>query len=523
MHWLFALSLFAFPLLLLLFVYLFISSKTHESPHHLCGLWMTRGIGVVDRTTMVCNKRLTHESPSFLTSLLLGCMHFDRMAFTMGKEMICPLCRFLHKDQPFMGPEEVSSKLPVPSSPSAVAAAAAVAAASIASTQTVTANSATVASGGRNRHRNNSIHLQHNLSNLMHHQQRRRSTYDLRRASVTSLSSPSTSPTPVTTPVQDSPNNESSILSRVPYFGVASHAPQPEQPSPPIPSPSLSTAPSSTPSLQPHAYLNTSTWFMLYGMPFSVAMLFLAFILGQVETMWSKVSCLIGSAICYMVCWALAVGFVVPAHVCPVGQHSDPEDLASSTATATAAAAAAAATAATTAASVGYASPNSGTGSVASTVSNVVSGSLPRFPVSVSVSPTIPSSMAFEFELASDLGLDTSSPHPPSSRSTSESTYPFQYIYQIRERQQQQQQQQHHHQPQHQQQPQQQRQSNESGLERREEEVLVSSLTMFSWLNPGASSLSRWMVASQYARDLRRRISDLADILDDYSESFGGW
>jgi hypothetical protein len=255
---------------------------------------------------------------------------------------------------------------------------------------------------------------------------------------------------------------------------------------------------------------------MLYGMPFSVAMLFLAFILGQVETMWSKVSCLIGSAICYMVCWALAVGFVVPAHACPAGQHSYPEDLVSSTATAAA-----------TADSVGYASPNSGSGSVTSTVSNAVSGSLPRFPVSVSVSPTIPSSMAFEFELASDLGLDTSSPHPPRSRSTSDTTYPFQYIYQIRERQQQQQQQQQQpqqrHQQQHQQQAQQQRQNNESGLERREEEVLVSSLTMFSWLNPGASSLSRWMMASQYARDLRRRISDLADILDDYSESFGGW
>lgn len=425
-----------------------------------------------------------------------------------------------------MGPEEVSGKQPVTSSTGAVAAAAVAAAASIASTQTATANSAAVSNNGRNRHRNNSIHLQHNLSNLMHHQQRRRSTYDLRRASVTSLSSPSTpSSAPVTTPVQDSPNSEEdSILSRVPFFGAASHTPQPQpQPEQQQPStPSSSVARSSTTSLQPHAYLNTSTWFMLYGMPFSVAMLFLAFILGQVETIWSKVSCLIGSTICYMVCWALAVGFVLPAHECPASQHSYPEDLASSTATATATAAAAAAAVATVV-SAGGASPNSGTGSFASPVMNAVSGSFPRSPVSVSVSPTIPSSMAFEFELASDLGLDTSSPHPPSSRSTSASTYPFQYIYQIRERQQQQESQQEQQQQQQRQQQQQQQRQNESGLERREEEVLVSSLTMFSWLNPSASSLSRWMMASQYARDLRRRISDLADILDDYSESFGGW
>ncbi|KAF9101246.1 hypothetical protein BGX29_005851 [Mortierella sp. GBA35] len=409
------------------------------------------------------------------------------MAFTMGKEMICPLCRFLHKDQPFMGPEEVSSK-PVTSA-IAVVAAASVTAASVASTQTTTAASAMVGSG-RNRNRNNSIHLQHNLSNLMYHQQRRRSTYDLRRASVTSLS-PSAPPVP--SPVQDSPDSEGSILSSVPSS-----------------SPSASSPISPISIQQPHAYLNTSTWFMLYGMPFSVAMLFLAFILGRVETLWSKVSCLIGSVICYMVCWALAVGFVLPVHDYPVGHLPYPDDPVSSTATA----------AATATTSTGSTNPISGTGSIASAVMDAVSGSLPHLPVSVSVSPTIHSSMAFEFELASDLGLDTSTPPSITPRSTSVPTYPFHYIYQHRAQQQQRELQ--RQQQLQQQQLQQQRQS-ELELERRQEEVLVSSLTMFSWLTPGASSLSRWMMASQYARDLRRRISDLADILDDYSESFGGW
>src|SRR5690606_26201219 len=64
----------------------------------------------------------------------------------------------------------------------------------------------------------------------------------------------------------------------------------------------------------PAAYLSTSMWFMLYGMPFSVAILFLAFIRGQVETFWSKVSCLFGSVICYMVCWAVVVAFLLPMH-----------------------------------------------------------------------------------------------------------------------------------------------------------------------------------------------------------------
>src|SRR5690554_5140206 len=108
------------------------------------------------------------------------------MAFSLGKEMICPLCRFLHKNQPFMGTEDEDIK-PVSALPSATATVSHATRPPLPSTATV--------SSGRNRNRNNSIHLQHNLSNLVQHQQRRRSTYDLRRPSVSMPSSLPTSPT----------------------------------------------------------------------------------------------------------------------------------------------------------------------------------------------------------------------------------------------------------------------------------------------------------------------------------------
>lgn len=60
--------------------------------------------------------------------------------------------------------------------------------------------------------------------------------------------------------------------------------------------------------------LKTSTWLLLYALPFTVAVAFLGFVLGQVETLWSKISCMIGSAICYMACWALVVAVMDPDH-----------------------------------------------------------------------------------------------------------------------------------------------------------------------------------------------------------------
>ncbi|KAF9951502.1 hypothetical protein BGZ72_007014, partial [Mortierella alpina] len=178
------------------------------------------------------------------------------------------------------------------------------------SAATASTTSTATVSSGRNRNRNNSIHLQHNLSNLVQHQQRRRgSTYDLRRGSVSSLPSPTT-PTATGLPNMSGalqPRVErTGLLSLIPFLGsvgssgssTLSHTSHRR----------LST------SMAPSNYLSTSVWFMLYGLPFSVAVLFLAFILGQVETLWSKVSCLIGSVICYMVCWAMVVAFLLPTH-----------------------------------------------------------------------------------------------------------------------------------------------------------------------------------------------------------------
>ncbi|KAF9895915.1 hypothetical protein BX616_008543, partial [Lobosporangium transversale] len=114
------------------------------------------------------------------------------------KEMICPLCRFLHKDQPFMGSDTEESK---PQSPSSQLITTTETQPGITTTLTPISTStsttgfisAAVNDGSnspisRNRNRNNSIHLQHNLSNLVL-QQRRRSMYDLRRTSVSYASS----------------------------------------------------------------------------------------------------------------------------------------------------------------------------------------------------------------------------------------------------------------------------------------------------------------------------------------------
>ncbi|KAF9940058.1 hypothetical protein BGZ67_008378 [Mortierella alpina] len=173
-----------------------------------------------------------------------------------------------------------------------------------------TSSTATVSSG-RNRNRNNSIHLQHNLSNLVQHQQRRRgSTYDLRRGSVSSLPSPTTPTTTGLMTLSGAPQSReerTGLWSLMPFLGS-------------LGSSSNNSTLSHTShrrlssSMAPSRYLSTSVWFMLYGLPFSVAILFLAFILGQVETLWSKISCLIGSVICYMVCWAMVVAFLVPTH-----------------------------------------------------------------------------------------------------------------------------------------------------------------------------------------------------------------
>ncbi|KAG0080745.1 hypothetical protein BGZ90_011393 [Linnemannia elongata] len=155
------------------------------------------------------------------------------MAFAMGKEMICPLCRYLHKDQPFMTLESEEDLKPTSTN--------------------------------------------------------RRSP----------LSSPSSSSHSQTSTLHEHPTS-GTVLSMMPSLFETSlgHGPT---------AGTIRTAPNGI-------CLRTSTWLLLYAMPFTVALCFLAFVLGKVETLWSKISCLIGAAICYMVCWALVVAIMDPDH-----------------------------------------------------------------------------------------------------------------------------------------------------------------------------------------------------------------
>ncbi|KAF9150105.1 hypothetical protein BG015_008087 [Linnemannia schmuckeri] len=155
------------------------------------------------------------------------------MAFAMGKEMICPLCRYLHKDQPFMTLE---------------------------------------------------------------------SDEDLKPSSTNRRSPPSSqssSSHTQTSTLHEHPTS-GTVLSMMPSLFETSlgHGPT---------AGTIRTAPNGI-------CLRTSTWLLLYAMPFTVALCFLAFVLGKVETLWSKISCLIGAAICYMVCWALVVAIMDPDH-----------------------------------------------------------------------------------------------------------------------------------------------------------------------------------------------------------------
>ncbi|KAG0089904.1 hypothetical protein BGZ92_004004 [Podila epicladia] len=179
----------------------------------------------------ICLDRIV---PAHHAKATLACKHEFHlscisMAFAMGKEMICPLCRHLHKDQPFMTLEaDMDDKL----------------------------NSSSRRSQQQH---GRALNVQDTLSSHEH-------------------------PTSGT------------VLSMMPSFTETYLGPQ------------AGTIQSSG------ICLKTSTWLLLYALPFTVAVAFLGFVLGQVETLWSKISCMIGSAICYMACWALVVAVMDPDH-----------------------------------------------------------------------------------------------------------------------------------------------------------------------------------------------------------------
>ncbi|KAF9987909.1 hypothetical protein BGZ75_010317, partial [Mortierella antarctica] len=167
------------------------------------------------------------------------------MAFAVGNEMVCPLCRYLHKDQPFMNQEAEEGEKSTAQSFGHSS-----------HTTTSTSTSTSTATSPHQRH--------HSIATLHEH------------------------PTSGT------------VLSMMPSLFETSlgHGPA---------AGTIRTSPDGI-------FLKTSTWLLLYAMPFSVALCFLSFVLGKVETMWSKISCLIGAAICYIVCWALVVAVMNPDH-----------------------------------------------------------------------------------------------------------------------------------------------------------------------------------------------------------------
>ncbi|KAF9281397.1 hypothetical protein BGZ68_006657 [Mortierella alpina] len=176
------------------------------------------------------------------------------MAFALGNEMVCPLCRYLHKDQPFMNQEsEEAEKLTSQNSRRS------------SHTTTSTSTSTSTATSPHQRH-----------------------TFTDRRRNSHSIATLHEHPTSGT------------VLSMMPSLFETSlgHGPA---------AGTIRTSPDGI-------FLKTSTWLLLYAMPFAVALCFLSFVLGKVETMWSKISCLIGAAICYMVCWALVVAVMNPDH-----------------------------------------------------------------------------------------------------------------------------------------------------------------------------------------------------------------
>ncbi|KAF9907476.1 hypothetical protein BX616_000410 [Lobosporangium transversale] len=183
------------------------------------------------------------------------------MAFSMSKDMVCPLCRYVHKDQPFMNLDSEDDIKPT-------------------STTTATTTMSTMTTS--------SIHYRRLFQRPQQQQQQQHHPFSHPPPTLSSMSTLHEHPTSGT------------ILSMMPSLFEASigHGPT---------AGTIRTSPDGI-------FLKTSTWLLLYAMPFTVALCFLAFVLGKVETMWSKVSCLIGAAICYMVCWGLVVAIMDPDH-----------------------------------------------------------------------------------------------------------------------------------------------------------------------------------------------------------------
>ncbi|KAF9324925.1 hypothetical protein BG006_000107, partial [Podila minutissima] len=377
------------------------------------------------------------------------------MAFSMGKEMVCPLCRYLHKHQPFMCLESDAKPLRTPSTSSTTT-----------STTAFPGTATTSPRGMNGRNRHNSIHLQQHLSNLVQHQRHHQRH---RRDNSTSSQENTTPPsTPPTTSLRGS-----SVLSSIPFFGSSSTSSAFH--GRPVSSQLYSynrrnsnsprdAYPSTSPFSIPHGhYINMTTWFMLYGVPFSVAILFLAFLLGRAETLWARVSCLVGSVICYMVCWAIAVA-------CLLSQEE---------------------------AMTALLSPSS--------VQHVTypQQQIQGFPIEYEVEPeimTMRQGATHPAALSSyedDVSVAEESWHSPTFLAP---YYPTPSMTTSPP-------------------PQERGVSPAATLV----QLATSSLSSAAGAATHLLSFSQRWTASQYAQDLQNRVMDLAEVLDDYSESFGEW
>ncbi|KAG0346713.1 hypothetical protein BG004_001009 [Podila humilis] len=178
-------------------------------------------------------------------------------------------------------------------------------------------------SAGQGRNRHNSIHLQQHLSNLVQHQRQHQRH---RRDSSTSSqenSAPPSYPTSISQAGQQGP----SVLSNLPFFRDDSLAPSSAFTGHSISSQlyqgSLRSTSGSTNSSQDPGsivsspgilsmevanydgtghYINTTARLILNGVPFSIATLFVALLIGRIENLWYPFLCIFGVSLFYLTC-----------------------------------------------------------------------------------------------------------------------------------------------------------------------------------------------------------------------------
>ncbi|KAI7822217.1 hypothetical protein BC939DRAFT_454306 [Gamsiella multidivaricata] len=456
--------------------------------------------------TLDCAICLDNIRPKYHAKAILACRHEFHLscisvAFSMGnKEMICPLCRFLHKDQPFMGSDAENIN---PPRPQAAAVSTSTTVSSAASPRAPTATAATFnnpsnhANGNvRNRHRTNSIHLQHNLSNLVQHQQRRRqSMYDIRRSSISSstpLSSPTSSLYPSTPLSSSSSALLTPSLSTVPS-AVSTASPAITTVTAASTRPEQQSQPSQQQQVTPAKLtkVNAPMWSLLYALLFAVASHFLSVISDTAETLWSKLLCFIGIIICfYMAVWVLTPIFQQyqqrqQAHVERVS-YQQGDNLHDGSGGGD-----------THSSSNNNANSNGGDqGSYYNTNGHGVSGMAMEYEFDVQDSFTpryAPTSYTYN-------GLQGNT-HPAEAyllRTRRTSTFSDQQ----------------------QQQQQQQRQTNLSSSSSVSplSPSSASSRLVLSWFSPGVCSLGQWVVSNRFTKDALSRVKDLVELMDDFFE-----